>query len=314
MPAQIQIVNVTKEFGKNVILDKVSLDIPARKIYGIIGESGSGKTTLLKTIIGYWKPDDGEVLYEGRSLEKDMKFIKQIVGFATQDNCVYPKLTVRENLEYFGSMSNVPSNTLERNTDKILELVELKNAENKLAEELSGGMMRRLDIACALIHNPKILILDEPTQDLDPLLRKDIMNLIRKINENDTTIILTSHLLEETDQLCDEVAIIHEGRVLEAGTPEQLKNNYSKNEEIHLITRERKYKTIMSKLKDSGIKGSSVEGNSLIIYSDNAEKTLYHVLRAVDEVDKLIEVDLKKPTLTEVFENLTKRERAKKEG
>ncbi len=314
MPAQIQIVNVTKEFGKNVILDKVSLDIPARKIYGIIGESGSGKTTLLKTIIGYWKPDDGEVLYEGRSLEKDMKFIKQIVGFATQDNCVYPKLTVRENLEYFGSMSNVPSNTLERNTDKILDLVELKNAENKLAEELSGGMMRRLDIACALIHNPKILILDEPTQDLDPLLRKDIMNLIRKINENDTTIILTSHLLEETDQLCDEVAIIHEGRVLEAGTPEQLKNNYSKNEEIHLITRERKYKTIMSKLKDSGIKGSSVEGNSLIIYSDNAEKTLYHVLRAVDEVDKLIEVDLKKPTLTEVFENLTKRERAKKEG
>src|SRR3989344_1218558 len=153
MPAQIQIVNVTKEFGKNVVLDKVSLDIPARKIYGIIGESGSGKTTLLKTIIGYWKPDDGEVLYEGRSLEKDMKFIKQIVGFATQDNCVYPKLTVRENLEYFGSMSNVPSNTLERNTDKILELVELKNAENKLAEELSGGMMRRLDIACALIHN-----------------------------------------------------------------------------------------------------------------------------------------------------------------
>ena len=314
MPAQIQIVNVTKEFGNNVILDKVSLDIPARKIYGIIGESGSGKTTLLKTIIGYWKPDDGEALYEGRSLEKDMKFIKQIVGFATQDNCVYPKLTVKENLEYFGSMSNVPSNTLERNTDKILDLVELKNAENKLAEELSGGMMRRLDIACALIHNPKILILDEPTQDLDPLLRRDIISLIRKINENDTTIILTSHLLEETDQLCDEVAIIHEGRVLEAGTPEQLKNNYSKNEEIHLITRERKYKAIMNKLKDSGIKGSYVEGNTLIIYSDNAEKTLYNVLRVVDAVDKLIEVDLKKPTLTEVFENLTKKERAKKEG
>ena len=314
MPAQIQIVNVTKEFGKNVILDKVSLDIPARKIYGIIGESGSGKTTLLKTIIGYWKPDDGEVLYEGRNLEKDMKFIKQIVGFATQDNCVYPKLTVRENLEYFGSMSNVPNKTLQRNTDKILELVELKNAEDKLAEELSGGMMRRLDIACALIHNPKILILDEPTQDLDPLLRRDIISLIRKINENDTTIILTSHLLEETDQLCDEVAIIHEGKVLEAGTPDQLKSNYSKNEEIHLITRERKYKSIMSKLNDSGIKGSYVEGNSLVIQSENAEKTLYHVLRIVDDVDKLIEIDLKKPTLTEVFENLTKRARIKKEG
>lgn len=310
MPAQIEIKGITKEFGKNTVLDKINLEIPPRKIFGIIGESGSGKTTLLKTLIGYWKPDDGEIFYEGRNLEKDIKFIKQIVGFATQDNCVYPKLTVRENLEYFGAMCNVPNNTLQRNIDKILDLVELKNADNKLAEELSGGMQRRLDIACALIHNPKILILDEPTEDLDPLLRRDIMDLIKKINENDTTVIITSHLLDETDQLCDEIAILHDGRVLEAGTPDQLKDNYSKNEEIHLITRGRKYKTIVSKLKEKGVTKAVVEGNKLIIYSKDAEKTLYHVLRAVDETDRLIEIDLKKPTLTEVFESLVKKARA----
>lgn len=307
MPAQIEIKGVTKEFGKNTILNKINLEIPPRKIFGIIGESGSGKTTLLKTLIGYWKPDDGEIFYEGRNLEKDIKFIKQIVGFATQDNCVYPKLTVRENLEYFGAMCNVPNNTLHRNIDKILDLVELKHADNKLAEELSGGMQRRLDIACALIHNPKILILDEPTEDLDPLLRRDIMDLIKKINENDTTVIITSHLLDETDQLCDEIAILHDGRVLETGTPDQLKDNYSKNEEIHLITRGRKYKSIVSKIKGKDILRAVVEGNKLIIYTKDAEKTLYHVLRAVDDTDKLIEIDLKKPTLTEVFESLIKK-------
>ena len=131
MLPQIELRGVTKEFGKNIILDKVDLKIPPRKIFGIIGESGSGKTTLLKTLIGYWKPDDGDIFYDGRDLKKDLKYIKQVVGFATQDNCVYPKLTVRENLEYFGAMCNVPNSTLQRNIDKILDLVELKNADKK---------------------------------------------------------------------------------------------------------------------------------------------------------------------------------------
>ena len=315
MPTQIEVKGITKEFGKAVVLENISLNIPPRKIYGIIGESGSGKTTLLKTLIGYWKPDDGEVLYEGRNLEKDIKFIKQMVGFATQDNCVYPKLSVRENLEYFGAMSNVPNATLQRNIDKILDLVELKHEDNKLADELSGGMQRRLDIACALIHNPKILILDEPTEDLDPLLRRDIMGLIKKINENDTTVIITSHLLDETDSLCDEIAILHNGKVLEEGTPDQLKDNYSKNEEIHLVTRGKKYRAIVNKVKHKrGITKAVVEGGKLIIFSKDAERTLYHVLRAVDKTDKLIEIDLKKPTLTEVFESLIKKADKEKRG
>jgi len=312
MLPQIELRGVTKEFGKNIILDKVDLKIPPRKIFGIIGESGSGKTTLLKTLIGYWKPDDGDIFYDGRDLKKDLKYIKQVVGFATQDNCVYPKLTVRENLEYFGAMCNVPNSTLQRNIDKILDLVELKNADNKLAEELSGGMQRRLDIACALMHNPKILILDEPTEDLDPLLRRDIVELIKKINENDTTIIITSHLLDETDSLCDEIAIIHDGRILEYGPTDELKDRYSKNEEVHVITRGKKYKEIVRKLGKNNIERAIVEGNTLVLQSKNAEALLPHVLRAVEDTDKLIEVDLKKPTLTEVFESLVRKARQTK--
>ena len=158
MPNQIEVKNLSKSFGKHQVLKDVSLEIPAKKIFGIIGPSGCGKTTLLKTMIGFWDSDSGEIRYETRDLKKNSKFIRQIVGFATQENCVYPKLTVRENLRYFGTLSNVPKSTLLSNIEKVIKFVRLEDSGDELAENLSGGMQRRLDIACAIVHNPKILI------------------------------------------------------------------------------------------------------------------------------------------------------------
>ncbi len=311
MDNQIQIKNLTKKFGEHTVLRDVSLDIPFQKIFGIIGESGSGKTTLLKTIIGFWRFEDGEILYENRNLEKDKGFIKQIVGFATQENCVYPKLTVKENLEYFGSLSNVPSSTLKGNIEKVIRFVNLQDSTNKLAENLSGGMQRRLDIACALVHNPRILILDEPTEDLDPLLRRDILNLIRKINLNETTIIITSHLLHEAEQLCDRIAILHEGRILKSGTPDQLKDAYTKSEEIHLITQSRDYDKLTKFAKGkfkTKIDKIEIKGRKLVIYTKEAETILTFLLKKIKtEKDKLIQVDVRRPSLGEVFESLVKK-------
>jgi ABC-2 type transport system ATP-binding protein len=310
MVNQIEIKDITKKFGNHLVLDNVNLSVPQQKIYGIIGESGSGKTTLLKTIVGFWRSDKGKILFEGRDLEKDTKFIRQIVGFATQDNCVYPKLTVKENLEYFGALSNVPTATLKNNIDKVLSFVELDSAKTELAENLSGGMQRRLDIACALIHNPRILILDEPTEDLDPILRRDILKLIKKINADSTTVIITSHLLDETEQLCDEIAILHQGRVLKHGTPEQLRTSFSKDEEILLRLQSKKYTAIVNKLKKHKKKVNSlkVENGSLLIRTKNAEPILAEILRMVQRSkDKLIEVDVRKATLGEVFEDLIKK-------
>jgi len=309
MVNQIEIKDLTKRFGNHLVLDKINLSIPQQKIYGIIGESGSGKTTLLKTIVGFWKSDKGKVLFEGRDLDKDTKFIRQIVGFATQDNCVYPKLTVKENLEYFGSLSNVPKATLKSNIEKVLKFVELDFALNELAENLSGGMQRRLDIACALIHNPRILILDEPTEDLDPILRRDILRLIRKINSDSTTVIITSHLLEETEELCDEIAILHQGRVLKTGSPEQLRSSFSKDEEIHLRLESKKYTSIMNQIKKHKKQISDMKAvdGKLIVTTRNAEPILLEILRIIDRSkDKLIEVDVRKASLGEVFEGLIK--------
>ncbi|MAF50597.1 MAG: hypothetical protein CMH64_00740 [Nanoarchaeota archaeon] len=310
MVNQIEIKDLTKKFGKHLVLDNINLSIPQQKIFGIIGESGSGKTTLLKTIVGFWKSDKGRIDFEGRDLEKNTKFIRQIVGFATQDDAVYPKLTVEENLEYFGSLSNVPRGTLKNNIEKVLNFVELEFAKNELAQNLSGGMQRRLDIACSLIHNPRILILDEPTEDLDPLLRRDIMKLIKKINSDSTTVIITSHLLDETEELCDEIAILHQGKVVKQGSPEQLRTSFSKLEEIHLRLQSRKYTNIINKLKKHKKKVSTikVESGKLVVHAKSAEPVLLEILRMVDRSkEKLIEVDVRKASLGEVFESVIKK-------
>ena len=310
MVNQIEIKDLTKRFGNHLVLDNISLSIPQQKIFGIIGESGSGKTTLLKTVIGFWRIDKGDILFEGKSLEKNSKFIRQIVGFATQDNCVYPKLTVKENLDYFGALNNVPKNTLVHNIEKVLNFVELEDAKNELAENLSGGMQRRLDIACALVHNPRILILDEPTEDLDPLLRRDILRLIRKINADQTTVIITSHLLDETDELCDEIAVLHQGRLLKVGTSNQLKDSFSKEEEIILVLQSRKYTSIVNKLKSHKKKVTNVQvkDGKLLVHTKNAEAVLKEILTTVEHSrDKIVEINVRKASLSEVFESLVKK-------
>jgi len=308
MPSQIEIKNLFKSFGQHQVLKDVSLEIPPRKIFGIIGPSGCGKTTLLKTMIGFWTADSGKILYETRDLKRNSKFIRQIVGFATQENCVYPKLTVRENLEYFGTLSNVPRSTLFSNIDKVIKFVHLEDSSNELAENLSGGMQRRLDIACSLIHNPRILILDEPTEDLDPILRKDILSLIKRINQDDTTIVMTSHLLHEAEQLCDMIAILHNGRVLKCGTPEELRNSYSKEDEIHLITLKRMYAQLAKSIKSRSVKRIEKSGNSLTIMTTDSQETLQRILKAIRRhKDKIVQIDVRKPSLSEVFVNLVKK-------
>ena len=161
--------NIQKEFGDNLVLSDLDLEVEERGIFGIIGLNGSGKTTLLRVLVGFYRPEEGHVFFKGRDIKK--QDIKRSFGFATQDNCFYDNLTVEENLKYFGGLYGLTKEFLEKNIKEVLELVELYDARGTLAGNLSTGMQRRLDIACAIIHKPEVLILDEPTEDLDPKLR-----------------------------------------------------------------------------------------------------------------------------------------------
>ena len=184
----------------------------------------------------------------------------------------------------------------------------MEDSGDELAENLSGGMQRRLDIACALVHNPRILILDEPTEDLDPILRKDILALIKKINQDETTVVMTSHLLHEAEQLCDIIAILHNGRLLKCGTPEELRKSFSKEDEIHLITLKRQYSKLVNGIKSREVKKIESAGNRLVIKTTDAEKTLQKVLHQIRvHGDKIVQIDVRKPSLSEIFVNLVKK-------
>ena len=189
MAVLIEVKGVTKNFEDKRILNDVSLSINENEILGIIGQSGAGKTVLMKIIIGFYKPDKGKVLYSTKGLKSNIKEIKKKVGFASQHHSIYPDLSVKENLRYFGNLYGMKRKEIKNRIPEVLKLVELSGYKNKLAIKMSGGMNRRLDIACALMHSPKILILDEPVSGLDPVLRKHMTKLIQKIRQEGTTII-----------------------------------------------------------------------------------------------------------------------------
>ncbi len=304
----IQFQNITKKFGNRVVLNNINLDISYGERFGVIGVSGSGKTTLLNILIGFLSPNGGNIYYQSRDIVRDKSNIRKTFGFATQDGSFYTKLTVKENLDYFGKLYGMAQPDINRRAEGLLKLVGLNQARDVLSENLSKGMQRRLDIACALIHDPKVLILDEPTEDLDPMLRKDILLLVKKINERGTTVIITSHLLTEIEAVCTKIAILHNGQIIETGATEQLKGRYYKNEEIHLQTSPGNYEKIARRLRKVDIDSIDIKEHKMIVYTPKSERVLHHILHVIEESkEHLVDVAVNKPTLEEVFERLTKR-------
>ena len=182
----------------------------------------------------------------------------------------------------------------------------LTNAKNTLGRNLSGGMQRRLSIACSMIHQPKVLILDEPTADLDPYMRREIWNLIRHINSLGTTIILTSHFLSEVDGLCNKIAILHDRKIRAYGTPDELKTKFSSNQEIALELSTKNYSSIIKALhkENIGISDIAQKREKLVIYSKNAEKVLHSLIHVIEKQKaKIVDIELNRPTLDEIFES-----------
>ncbi|MDO8643098.1 MAG: ABC transporter ATP-binding protein [Candidatus Woesearchaeota archaeon] len=319
----IKLENVSKRFSTHTVLNNITLSVYKGEIFGIIGVSGAGKTTLLELLIGFLKPDDGTIrLHMGgllgdanesenyASLQEHPNVAKSLFGFATQKPSFYDDLTVRENLDYFGEMYGIRDAVLQRNIQTVLDLVGLTQQEHAFSGELSGGMQKRLDIACALVHNPKILILDEPTADLDIILRKHFWELVRRINRNGTTIILASHFLDEIENLCSRIAVLHNQQIVREGSVDELKKLYAKNQELHLVVKSRDYRTLIAYLQQQSrfsVTRMTREGQQLVIHSPQAEELLHHVIHVVEKNnDQVMDIFLNKPNLNEVFELITK--------
>jgi len=283
----IRLAGVRKQFGRKVVLDSIDLDICAGELFGIIGASGAGKTTLLKTIVGFLEPDEGEVLFGFRRFlksrqdssglsplsRKPSRQFNRLFGFATQEASFYPRLTVEENLLYFAGLYGIAREEARENADAALGMVNLSRDRHTLAENLSQGMKKRLDIACAIVHNPKILILDEPTGDLDPALRQQIWQLIKKINESGVTIIVASHFLDELKPLCRRIALLANSRIAAVGSGAELDRIFSGREAIRIKSLPGNYRLLeyWTRSQASGyFNHISVNDKELVVYTQHS--------------------------------------------
>ena len=215
----ITIENVCKNYKSKKALDNVSLSINQAELFGLLGVNGAGKTTLIKILCGLTRKTSGTITINNFNLDKEIDKIKEIIDISPQETSVANNLTVKENLEFF---ANIYNNNDDNTINEIVDIFNLNEVLNQRAKTLSGGYKRRLSIAIALISKPKILFLDEPTLGLDVFARRELWNIIKKLQKN-ITIILTSHYLEEIENLCDRVAILSNGKLLKTGTIEEIK-------------------------------------------------------------------------------------------
>lgn len=206
-------------FGRQVVLDDVNLDIPKGELFGLLGPSGSGKTTLVKIMIGMLKPDHGMVTIGGVQMPS-LRQMKKI-GYMAQSDALYSELTGRDNLDFFAQMFQIPKAQREERIQETAAIVDLTAHLDKQIETYSGGMKRRMSLAISLLHEPELLILDEPTVGIDPLLRESIWADLKKIQAHGTTIVITTHVMEEAAK-CDRLALLRDGLLIAEGSPEQL--------------------------------------------------------------------------------------------
>lgn len=235
MEYAISIKNLTKQFGDFTAVNDLSFDIPKGKIFGFLGPNGSGKSTTIRMICGVLRPTSGEGKVLGYDLVKESEKIKQNIGYMSQKFSLYEDLTVEENLEFYGNIYMLPKERLGQRKKELIEMANLKGKEKSLAGTLSGGWKQRLALGCSLIHNPSLLVLDEPTAGVDPVSRREFWRTITELVKGGITVLVTTHYMDEAS-ICDIIGFIYNSKLITIDTPEALYEKYgtSNLEEIFI--------------------------------------------------------------------------------
>lgn len=216
---------ISKTYGQLKAVEALSLEIPAGETFGLLGPNGAGKSTTIAMLMGLLRPDQGKVTIAGRSTQDPTT--RQMIGLAPQDLSLYMELTAEENLKFFGRLYRLAGNELRQRVDQMLELAQLQDRRSDRVSSFSGGMKRRLNIAVALLHQPQILLLDEPTVGVDPQSRNHILEWIQQLAKAGLTVLYTTHYMEEAERLCDRIGILDHGKLLAIGDRESLCQQYT---------------------------------------------------------------------------------------
>lgn len=300
----LQVKNLYKNYNDFEAIKGINLDIKKGDIYGLLGPNGAGKSTLIKNICGIEKITSGKIIFEEK--ESDIDKYKMNIGLLPQDIAIYNDFTARENVSFFCSLYGYKGRELKKRVDKSLEFVGLLNMENKKAGEFSGGMKRRLNMACSIAHNPKLIIMDEPTVGIDPQSRNHILESVKKLNEEGATIIYTSHYMEEVEQLCNNISIMDNGKIIISGSKEYLKSSIIK-ENICTIYLKREIYNIRKQINEiKGVNFVDVNDKKIKCHYSKEPYILQKIINTISNNSGIIEgIKSEDPTLEIVFLKLT---------
>lgn len=304
----LEIKNLVRKFDNVIAVDNISFNIKEGEIYGLLGPNGAGKSTAINMICGLLTPNSGTITILGEDINKNSKNIRYNIGVVPQDIAIYDDLTAYENVAFFGSLYNIRGKELKQRSEEALEFVGLKDRAKELPSKFSGGMKRRLNIACALVHRPKLMIMDEPTVGIDPQSRNHILDSIKKLNKMGCTIIYTSHYMEEVESICTRIGIIDNGKLIVEGTKEELKQNNLETSSILITVNSVNEVNVDEIEKINGVLKVAIDKNTVIINTNTRINNLDQIIVCFNQNHIHINnLENKGMDLETVFLNLTGR-------
>jgi len=302
---EIKVINLTKKFGTLIAVDNISFTVEKGEIFGLLGPNGAGKTTTTSMLSTILEPTSGEGFVGGFSIVSNKKEVRKLIGIVFQDPSLDLELTAYDNMKFHALIYGVPKEVREKRIIELLELVELKERKNDLVGTFSGGMKRRLELARGLLHEPKVLFLDEPTLGLDPQTRNHIWEYIKKLNkEKEITIMLTTHYMEEADKLCNRVGIMDKGKIVALDTPKNLKNEIG--EDVVVIESPESEKILNILKTIPYVRDVQAKNDSITINLQNAEEHIPEIFNLLYVYKFSVNsFSVHNPTLEDVFLHYT---------
>jgi ABC-2 type transport system ATP-binding protein len=310
MPQYVAVKNLTKKYGELCAVDNLSFEVETNEIFGLLGPNGAGKSTTLNVLTTLSDPDKGEVEIGGCEIRRDRMRVKQLIGMVPQDIAVYEHLSALENVKFFASLYGLRGKRLSNAAREALEFVGLSDRQSMKPKQMSGGMRRRLNIACGIAHEPKLIVMDEPTVGVDAQSREHILNSIRTLRDRGATVIYTSHYMNEVEEICDRIAIIDKGQMIACGTKAELVSMVTDVQSVYIETRtlaDTAEEDIRKRLKTMpGVKAVSLRENVIRVDISAAQNGITRIIEQFLTLGlPMINIRTEVPNLDTMFLTLT---------
>ncbi len=304
----IQTQDLHKDFGEVYAVKSLDFEIRRGEVFSLLGPNGAGKSTTISMISGLLKPAQGDAFILGHSITKEAQTAKAAMGVVPQEIALYEDLSARENLMFWGKMYNLRGGALKKRVNQVLEIIGLSERQKGRVEKFSGGMKRRLNIGIALLHEPDIIIMDEPTVGIDPQSRRKILDSVMELNQQGMTVLYTTHYMEEAQELSDHIAIMDQGEIIANGTHAELVKIVGELDRIELSINKESAQVIDAWRSTPGVENITAENGQLHLLVDDSNLVLPQLFEAAAKTDtRITSVEIQEPNLETVFLHLTGR-------